>query len=116
MVPTTLLLRITTFAARRRRSQVTSLESMMRCAAGVLLVIVHGPVYLVSLVPFGTPVLSGPGQHPPAPSGPPATCGFVLLHAPRAGALLLLADGETLGPALCVAATAGGSPLPPRDD
>src|SRR5262245_16341436 len=37
-------------------------------------VIVHGPEYGLSTVPTGTPVLCGPGQHPPIPSGPPGVC------------------------------------------
>jgi hypothetical protein len=40
------------------------------------LVIVHGPVYGVSTAPAGTPVLPGPGKHPPHGSDPPGTFGL----------------------------------------
>src|SRR5215218_459414 len=65
--------------ARISSAQLTTLESMTVLAE----VIVHGPAYGVRLVPAGTPVLLGPGKHPPMPSEPPGTLA-VALHPPAA--------------------------------
>jgi hypothetical protein len=66
-----LLFLITTFAAWMLKSvQMIILLSMIVLAT----LIVFGPVYVVRIVPIGTPVLFGPGQQVPVPSGPPGTC------------------------------------------
>jgi hypothetical protein len=54
--------------------QSTVLESITVSDA----VIVHGPVYVLSRVPGGTPVFDGPGKHPPHGSGPSGVSGVEL--------------------------------------
>ena len=91
---------------------VTPAERMSSVQLTVLAVIVagevmtHGPVYAVSVVPGGTPVVSTPGQHPPNPSGPPGVCGVVREHPADGGVVVpgggVVAGGVVVGAAVVV--------------
>src|SRR5215208_1062189 len=74
--PLTIELRITRLGASTEMSQLTILLSITVLAV----VIVHGPVYVLS-APLG-PVFDGPGKHPPRGSQPSATFATALAHAP----------------------------------
>jgi hypothetical protein len=60
-------------------------------------VIVHGPLYAVSAVPAGIPVLAAFGQHPPDPSGPPGTFVPEVGHDPEGGEGVGVGVGVGLG-------------------
>src|SRR5215213_2538579 len=67
---------ITSPEARTEMSQLMVWLSITVLAV----VIVHGPVYVLS-APLG-PVFDGPGKHPPRGSQPSATFATALAHAP----------------------------------
>src|SRR4051794_8276781 len=83
----------------------------------------HGPVYGVRSVPAGTPVLSGPGKHPPHGSGPSGVFaagaaqpsgagGWLTVGAgvgDSVGAGVAAGDGEGVAAAGAGAAASGGS-------